>query len=293
VSHAVGALFGGRVYLASKRTLTGVAAQTLDASSPIKFDRTVLAIAATPSGDRFYVVTDSSSTLYVVDRYRDRIAARVELPGEPRDLRVDPFGRYVLVRATKGDSVWIVGVGSDKVLGTVRSRWLGDLPFVAPDGAIAATDGRDVVFLDGPTGRELQRVPDGASDFWYPFVWNGLRERPAALDQPVRFPGDSDTLGRAPVAASAETVATHPQAAPADSTTSGFTVSFAVLLDEAKAREQAAKIAVQGKTARVVTSVTSGTTVYRVVLGPYPTRAEADQAGRASGQSYVVYPGIP
>ena len=293
VSHAVGAPFGGRVYLASKRTMTGVAAQTLVESSPITFDRTVRAIAATPSGDRFYVVTDSSSTLYVVDRYRDRITARVELPGEPRDLRVDPFGRYLLVRAAKGDSVWIVGVGSDRVLGTIRSRWLGDVPFVAPDGAIAAVDGRDVVFLDGPTGRELQRVPDGASDFWYPFVWTGLRERPAALDQPAHFPGDSDTLGRAPVAAPAETVATHPQAAPADSTTSGFTVSFAVLLDEGKAREQAAKIVVQGQAARVVTSLTSGTTLYRVVVGPYPTRAAADQAGRASGQSYVVYPGTP
>jgi cell division septation protein DedD len=109
----------------------------------------------------------------------------------------------------------------------------------------------------------------------------------------VHFPGDSDTLGRAPVAAPAETVVTHPQAAPADSTTSGFTVSFAVLLDEGKAREQAAKIVVQGQAARVVTSLTSGTTLYRVIVGPYPTRAAADQAGRASGQSYVVYPGTP
>ena len=49
----------------------------------------------------------------------------------------------------------------------------------------------------------------------------------------------------------------------------------------------------QGQTARVVTSVTSGTAIYRVVLGPYRTRTEADQVGRASGLSYVVYPGTP
>jgi DNA-binding beta-propeller fold protein YncE len=292
VSRAVSAPFGGRLYLADNRVMTGVAAQTLNESPGIRFDRSVAAIATTPSGDRFYVVTDSSTTLYVIDRYRNRIAGRMELPGQPRDLRIDPFGRYLLVRAAKGDSVWIVGVGSDRVLGTIHSRWLGDVPFVAPDGAIAAADGRDVVFLDVATNRELQRVADGGSDFWYPFVWTGLRARAAALDQPARFPTDSDTTVHAPAAAPVETTAAHP--APAvDTAISGFTVSFAALLDEAKARDEASKIVVQGQTARVVTSVTSGTAIYRVVLGPYRTRAEADQIGRASGLSYVVYPGTP
>ncbi len=292
VSHAVSAPFGGRLYLTRDRDMTGVAAQTLNESATIQFDRSVSAIATTPSGDRFYVISDSSPTLYVVDRYRDRIAARLDLPGEPRDLRVDAFGRYLLVRPAKGDSVWVVGVGSDRVLGTVRSRWLGDLPFVAPDGAIGAADGRDVVFVDAASGRELQRVQDGLSDFWYPFVWTGLRARAAALDQPATFPSDTDTTVKAPATAPAETTATHPTPA-VDSAISGFTVSFAALLDEAKAREQASKIVVQGQTARVVTSVTSGTAIYRVVLGPFRTRAEADQVGRASGLSYVVYPGTP
>jgi hypothetical protein len=292
VSHAVSAPFGGRLYLADSRTMTGVAAQTLNESATIRFDRSISAIAATPSGDRFYVISDSSPTLYVVDRYRDRIAARVDLPGEPRDLRVDAFGRYLLIRPLKGDSVWIVGVGSDRVLGTIRSRWLGDVPFVAPDGAIGAIDGRDLAFFDVATGRELQRVPDGASDFWYPFVWTGLRARAAALDQPARFPSDSDTTVAAPLAARAETTAAHPTPV-VDSAVSGFTVSFAALLDEVKAREQASKIVVQGQTARVVTSVTSGTAIYRIVLGPFRTRAEADQVGRASGLGYVVYPGTP
>ena len=64
------------------------------------------------------------------------------LPGRARDLRVDPFGRYVLVRAATGDSAWIVSIGADKVVGTLHSAWRGDLPFVAPDGAIAVHRGR-------------------------------------------------------------------------------------------------------------------------------------------------------
>lgn len=293
VAFAVSAPFGGRLYLAGGRRMTGVAAQTLNESSTLTFDHTVSTIGTTPSGDRFYVGTDSSPTLYVVDRYRNRIAARVDLPGQPRALRVDPFGRYLLVRAARGDSVWIVGVGADRVLGTLHSRWLGDVPFVAPDGAIGTAQDGDIVFVDAATGHELQRAKGGASDFWYPFVWNGLRARDTALDQPARFPTDTDTTAKAPVvAAPAETTAAHPSPA-VDSSISGFTVSFAALLDEAKAREQASKVSVQGQTARVITSVTSGTAIYRVVLGPYRTRAEADAVGRASGLSYVVYPGTP
>ena len=70
-------------------------------------------------------------------------------------------------------------------------------------------------------------------------------------------------------------------------------MSFAAFLLEDRARELAARIRVGGATARVITTVRDGTTIYRVVLGPYPTRDEADRAGRESGQSYWVYEGMP
>lgn len=66
-----------------------------------------------------------------------------------------------------------------------------------------------------------------------------------------------------------------------------------MLLNEAKARELAAKIVIDGKQARVVSGVNDGIAVYRVVLGPYPTREEAERVGRASGQTYYVYAGSP
>ena len=47
------------------------------------------------------------------------------------------------------------------------------------------------------------------------------------------------------------------------------------------------------KPARVVTGINEGTAVYRVVLGPYTTREEAERVGRASGQTYYVYAGTP
>jgi len=145
----------------------------------------------------------------------------------------------------------------------------------------------------------MQVVTDGAQDFWYPFVWQGFRPRAAALDRPADFGADSDSVAGGPPATSAPVtrvpIAPAPPAPlpPTDTARSQFNVSFAVLLDEAKARAQAAKIVVDGKTARVVTGVTDGTAVYRVVLGPYATREQADRAGRASGRSYYIYAGSP
>jgi len=227
------------------------------------------------------------------------VSTTVRLPGWARDLRVDPFGRFVLLRAASGDSAWIVSIGTDKVVGTLHSAWRSDLPFVAPDGSIAVTEGADVAFIDPATLLAIRRAVDGAADFWYPFTWSGLRTRAQPVDTTSLAPTDVDTapVTPAPPLRLPRTDTTPPRpltpTTSADSSKIGFTVSFAVLLNDAKARELAAKIVVDGKPARVVTGVNDGTAVYRVVLGPYSSRDEAERVGRASGQTYYVYAGTP
>ncbi len=291
VSSGVNVSLGDEVFLAREREIVGIRSRTLEFSHTIEFDHPVMAAAASPSGDRLYVITESSHRVEVVDRYQNRVTSRIDLPGQPRALRVDAFGRYVLVRGPR-DSVWIAAVGTDQVISTVLTSWADDLPFVAPDGAIAVRNGADVVFRDVASGKELQRATGGSSDFWYPFVWTGFRRRPIAAQPITIAKPDSDTVAvRAPTRA--ESTKTAAPAPAPDSNKLGFTVSFSALLDEAQAREQAAKITVNGRAARVVTGIVSGTTVYRVVLGPYQTRDEAEQAGRASGQTFVIYAGTP
>jgi cell division septation protein DedD len=73
----------------------------------------------------------------------------------------------------------------------------------------------------------------------------------------------------------------------------GYTGSFAALLVGDKARELASQIHVGSEGARVVTSMRDGSTIYRVVMGPYPTREEAERVGRESKQSYWIYEGGP
>jgi hypothetical protein len=290
VATGSGAPLGDWVFLYRPPSrILSLRARTLALGEPLDVKHRVLAIATTPSGDRAYAVLDSAKELAVLDPYQNRIVTRAALPGKARDVRVDPFGRYVLVRAATGDSVWVLSVGTDRVVQTLHTQWRGDLPSVMIDGAIALIDGEDVVFK----GAKETRVAGGASDFWYPFVWNGLRPRAASLDQPASFPTDSDSIKAATPAPIVDSTAKPAAPAPADSAKIGFTVSFAVLLDEARARDEASKISVNGQAARVVTGVTAGTAVFRVVLGPYSTREEADRAGRAANHTYTVYAGTP
>ena len=304
----LGAATGNGVYLVDSAGLIGVRGRDMKPGGEIALAGRPVAIVPTPSGDRLYVAVEGSAKLSVIDRFTERTRGEVELPHPATDLRMDALGRYLLAHAEGSDSVWIVAIGTDRVIGGTTSRWLPDLPFVAPDGAVALARGQDVVFVDGETLRPRATIADGAKDFWYPFFWNGLRPRAAGLDEPVAFqtgatdsafggvPLDS-TLGRdstgAPIVPpQAADTARAPRPAPAAApATTGWMVSFAALLAEDKARELASRIAVEGQHARVVTSTRTGTPIFRVVLGPYGSRAEAEKAGQQSGQNYWVFEG--
>ena len=289
---------GDRLYLASKDRLIGVRTSTLESLPSIDFDSPIDAMVSTPSGDRLFVLTDSVNAVSVVDRYRGRVVSKIDLSSRPDELRMDPLGRYLLVHQAKHDSAWVIAVANGTVVGSVSTRWRSDLPFVAPDGAVAVAEGNDVVIVDGETLRERRRVQGGASEFWYAFLWTGFRPRVSSLDTPSPL-APSDTLDTTAIAKPVDTTAPAPvPPAPSRDTTAaaakGFVVSFAALLNEQRARELAAQIRVRNENARVVTSQRDGTTIYRVVLGPYPTREEADRVGRESGQSnWWVYEGAP
>jgi hypothetical protein len=294
---------GDRLYLAVDSGLINLRTRPLRWGPSVRFGSRINAVVSTPSGDRVYVATASSRTLSVVDRYQEKITGRIALPGQPADLRMDPLGRYLLVRMDGRDSVWVVAIGTGRVIGTAQTGWRADLPFVASDGALALEQGNDVAFLDGETLAPRQRVSGGAGDFWFAFHWNGLRPRAAALDEPVSFNlgaadsirTDSDAVA-ADLAAKAAAARTGvPDRADTVNSARGptFLVSFAALLSESRARELAAQIRVDGNSAHVLMSGRDATPIFRVVLGPYATRAEADRVGRDSHQTYWVYQDFP
>ena len=298
--HVVQTAIGDRVYLASGRDLVAIHGQRLTALPTITFADSILDLVSTPSGDRLFVAQAGDRRLAVVDRYEEGITQRVELSGEPRELRMDPFGRYLLARPASGDSAWVITLADLKVAGTVRTSWRSDLPFVAVDGSIVLAAGEDVHVVNGATLRVTRTVAGGASDLWQPFIWDGFRARPDEPQQePQRVavsppadttvpddPADTAVTGVPPRVDSLQTDTSRADRAPLEA---GFVVSFAALLSEESARELAAQITVDGQRPRVEATERAGTAIFRVLLGPYATRDEAERIGRASGRSYWVY----
>jgi hypothetical protein len=296
-SRAAWGLAGDRLYFTVERNLVGVRTRDLRPLNVIELDGHARSLVATPSGDRLFVLSDSSRQVDVIDRYREKVSEHIDLPGLAADLRIDPLGRYLLARAAEGDSAWVIAIGTDRLVGSVRTAWRDDLPFVAIDGAIAVAEGMDVVFLNGTTLHPRSRVGQSATDYWFSFAWSGFRPRAAALDQPVRFPGADSADSAAHIAADT-TAPTTPPAPPHDTAPTpivakGWVVSFAALLNEQRARDLATTIHVRNETARVQSAQVDGQTVYRVVLGPYPTKDEAETVGRDSKLNYFVYEAKP
>jgi hypothetical protein len=261
-------------------------------------------------------VFDATAAVTIVDRDRALQAPSWTLPGQPRDLRMDPQGRVVLVRPVQGESAWAVDMASGQVRSTLSTSWREDLPAVAPDGSVLVVLGPDLTRLDAATLQRAAVVPGGAADWWLVVTWDGLSAG-AADALPPAFEG---TTGAAPDAldsaiAAAESTASAPSSAPAagapgagatrppeDSTRDApaphdsasplpvrWMVSFASLVDAGRAAAVAQQLRAGGTPARVVTAAgAQGTMVHRVVAGPFATREDAVRAGRAAGREHWI-----
>jgi cell division septation protein DedD len=305
---------GDRVYLTSGDRLLAVRTRDLEPVPAVALPAAPRALVTSPSGDRVYVIADSIQQLFIIDRYSEQMVEGPKLPGFPRDLRMDPMGRYVLIRAAAGDSVWVLDVGTDRLTGAVRSAWRGDLPAVAPDGRIAVARGPDVAFHGGEQLAVDTVIAGGASDFWHFFSWDGFRPRLATQEEeppveplpevpddtaPNPFAGQLATRDSAPPAPGDTAAHPVPEFAPQPAPAVEFTLQFSALRDEAAARELAREIRDARTsprvmaTVRVVATSVGESMVYRVIAGPFRTKDDAEAAGQQSGKPYWVYEGAP
>ncbi len=225
------------------------------------------AVMFSPSGHRLYVAR-AAAPLLVLDRWDGAVLREIELPGPAREIRGDMHGRWLLVRPEQGDSVWVVDVGTGKYLGSTAARWTDDLPAIAPPHSLLVRRGADLAALDlsAPGLTESGRIRGGAADFWLPIAWQ------PAQDTELPFEADSAAL------ASADTGPARP------------TVYLQVSSSQNPtwANELSAKLGAAGLPASVLAPRRSEE-VYRVVLGPYATREQAEATGRKIGMpSFIV-----
>jgi hypothetical protein len=304
-----GLALGDRVFVSAGAHLLSMRTRDFVQDVEVEVGGTIEAFVPSPSGDRVFLLAEGRDEVIVVDRFAGKVAERIDLPGTPRGLRVDPLGRALLVRGD-ADVVWVIDVGTAELVGAVRSVWRGDLPLVLPDGALALVHGDTVALTSSIDLGLVRALPEAANDFWYAMRWNGFRPRATGLDEPVRFRASGENArseGAPTLRASAEDDSLGPPAA--DSSTMArdsaagvvadaprravFTVQLAAVLTEALAQQAATGIEVDGRQPRITTSVRDGRTLYRVVLGPYPSRDEAERVGKATGRTYWVFEGAP
>lgn len=279
---------GDRLWVLTDGELFALRTRDLTPALTLPLGDPVSAMEATPSGDRLFLASDRAA-LRVIDRFAEKELGRVALPAPATALRMDPDGVYLLVRTEAQALIQVVAIGTMRVVATFEGEWRDDLPAVTPQGQVVVARDGAILILDIVTGRELRRIPGGAVDRWHLLRWNGFRPRAASLDRPVEFE-EPDSLSVAEGTADEIMAPAAPIVPP---TAPGWTISFATLIDQGRAREVAREITVEGRTARVVIGDREGAPIYRVLLGPYPSREGAERAGMLSGRAYWVFEGAP
>jgi hypothetical protein len=225
------------------------------------------AVLFSPSGHRLYVAR-AAAPLLILDRYEGTRLREIELPGPARGLRSDLYGSWLLVQPENADSVWVIDVGTGKYAGATAARWTADLPAVAAPHTLLLRRGSDLVALDlgAPGFKEVGRVPGGATDFWLPLAWHP----PAENELPI----ESDSTSTASADSSANRPTVYLQVSSSQNPT--------------WASELSEKLRAAGLPASVLTPRRSEE-AYRVVLGPYATREQAEETGRKLGMpSFIV-----
>jgi len=242
------------------------------------------AVAFSPSGHRVYVV-GSRDYLTTVDRFEHDVIDKIELPGAARDLRADAEGRWLLVRPETGDSIWVIDIGARRYVGTVAAPWGRDLPVVAAPNTLLARQGDDLVAFDlaGQQFPETGRVADGANDFWLPLAWH-----PAGETTPAEPAPDTAALAQAGTDSATEARADSVLADSAVTAPTKVYLQVSSSQNPTWAEEHAARLRAAELPASVLAPKLPDEP-YRVVLGPYATREQAEEIGRGLGMpSFVI-----
>jgi hypothetical protein len=230
------------------------------------------ALVFSPSGHRLYVAQRTAPGLAVVDRFTRLEIDGVALPGPASTIRLDPFGRWLLARPTVGDTAWVVDLPIKSLRGALATSWRTDLPTVAPDGSLLLRQGDDIVAYRPDSLRETGRIRGGGPDLWLTTTWT---------------PRGSHR-GAAQIAVSAAADSAGPEGP--------LYVQVSVSQNQEWSEEMARQLSRAGLTAKVLPPPASPTPTdegYRVVLGPYATRAQAEAIGRKLGRPYWIYQPTP
>ena len=222
------------------------------------------ALAFSPSGHRIYVARRHVPGLAVVDRFERKELDGVALPGPVAALRLDPLGRWLLARPAIGDSAWIVDLPIKQHTGIVPTQWQSDLPAISPDGVLIYRRRDEVIAVRPDSLTEVGKVAHGAGDLWVLTTWLP-RGVPASV-------------------ASARSDSAAAEGGPEGP----LYVQVSTSQNPEWSGHLADDLSRAGMAARVLPPQHPDDG-YRVVLGPFTSRAQAEATGRRLGRPFWIY----
>lgn len=232
------------------------------------------ALAFSPSGHRIYVARRTGAGLAVIDRFERREIDGVALPAPAATIRLDPVGRWLLARPATSDSVWVVDLPTKTLVGGIATTWRVDLPAISPDATLLVRQGNDVVAYRPDSLRETGRVAGADDDLWVLTAWRPQGGYRAAVPAPA--------AGVAAAAGAADSMGPE----------GPLYVQVSTSQNQAWSTEMALQLTRAGLAARVLPPA-GPDDGYRVVLGPYATRAQAEAIGRKLGRPFWIYQPTP
>lgn len=224
-----------------------------EAGTPVRVRLAVppTVLAFSPSGHRLYV-GHGAAGIAVIDRYAGRERDGLPLPGSAAQLRVDPMGRWLLTPAGN-DSLWVVDAVGRQFIGAIAGAWDAHFPQVTPDGVLLVARRDSILAYDPATLERLASRARGASH------WLATTYLPEHAPDVAAAPEDPE---RAP----ASGIEVYVQVASSQNPTWASALAGDLTRDA-------------GLPARVLEPELVGEG-YRVVIGPYGTRGEAEAVAR-------------
>lgn len=201
------------------------------------------------SGHRIHVLR-TDGTLAVYDRFSLEEIAEMPLGGAPQALRTDPWGRYLLLR--RGQAVAAVDAVTFAVIDSSVGEWTAQVPAAAPDGTILMLRGDELVAWVPGGGDPVAAVSAPETSRWLVTAWEPEHQMETVVDEGEPEP-------------------TAPGQA--------LFVQVSTTTNAEWAADLAANLRRAGMPASVL-APEEPTDPYRVVLGPYRTREEAEATGR-------------
>jgi hypothetical protein len=233
-------------------------------------------VGFSPSGHRLFVSQQDQPRLRVYDRFTLTELPPLQLPGTPKEFRVDASGRWMMVHREAGDTIWIADMTTGRIAGAALADWGPDLPLVAGASTLVIRQGDDVVSLDlrQATPRETARLNGGGRDFWQAISWVPPERIPAAV-------------------AAAESASVAQDSALVTGVTPVQPDSIVMYLQVSRTQNEEwasllmKQLQADGFPASILPPA-EPEDGYRVVVGPYPLRETADSVGRAMGRPYFL-----